>query len=279
MVLGGIGWAVGQGIKTLLDCTITENAGGCPGLTGGKRDINPGRKDPKQRRTTQVSEPGPSTASQDPLLVLQNGSSLSAHEVANLLRTNASLAGNFSATSSQADLASPQTSGFYDPYQFGRNTFSTKKRHVVDFILSLSRGEETDSVTLGGVEVKSTATRKLQHKKLTAPQYMEGALLILRAMVIEHGINLGNSMDFVNYLIQVVVFAQSFIWTNALSYDKDYRQEQHELSFIWGIGSPVLMTSLRPPHPLMSGRNLLPTKPHSHVILNLELLCQKLNVE
>ena len=145
--------------------------------------------------------------------------------------------------SSQVDLASPQTSGFYDPYQFGRDTFSTKKRHVVDFISSLCRTEETASVTLGGVEFKSTATRKLQHEKLTAPQYMEGALRILRAMVIEDGINLEYSMDYVNYLIQVAVFAQSFNWTNVLSYDKDYRQEQHELGFKWGRGSPVLMTS------------------------------------
>ena len=36
-------------------------------LTRGKQDINRGRKDPTQHRTTQVSEPGPSTASQDPL--------------------------------------------------------------------------------------------------------------------------------------------------------------------------------------------------------------------
>ena len=161
------------------------------------------------------------------------------------MRANPSMASSFNVDgiTMQTGSTTGEALVAYDPYQFGRDRFSTKKRMVVDHISSLARSEETAVVSLGGVEFQSTTARKLQHEKLTMAQYQEGALRILRAMVLEDGIAQEQVMDYINYMIQVAVFAQGYPWINVLSYDKVYREEQYDLGFRWGTASPFLMTS------------------------------------
>ena len=62
-------------------------------------------------------------------------------------------------------------------------------------------------------------------------------------MVLQNGANLDQVMDYLNYLLQVAVFAQSFALPNVLGYDKVYRKEQARLGFRWGTSSLFLMTS------------------------------------
>lgn len=173
--------------------------------------------------------------------ILEQGGSLSATQVLELLQ-------NSSATATLTPRISTRISEdngerFLDPFQFGKGNFIAKNRPVTDYVSNLTRGEQPTTVNIGGVEFASSAVRKIAHDKLTVAQYMEGAIRITRDMVLEDGANLDQIMDYLNYLIQVAVFAQSFAWPNVLGYDKVYRKEQASLGFRWGTSSPFLMTS------------------------------------
>lgn len=244
-----------------------------------------------------TAQPGPSHRRDDagddapveednPVAKLKNGEALSAAEVAAILRTNPAVASSFNtdAGGQVPPRASPgELLCAFDPYQFGRDRFSTKKRQVADFVSSLAKSEETAVVSLGGVEFHSTATKRLQHDRLSVAQYMEGALRILRAMVLEDGIPQEQTMDYINYVIQVAVFAQAYPWMNVLAYDKVYRQEQHDLGFRWGTASPFLMTSRlqKPLNPAMDTRrrssssNPRPAQPKDPK--SGTIICQKFN--
>ena len=180
----------------------------------------------------------------DPKEVLEAGGSLSATTLMDLLKDHPVLAAGNKATTQQGET-------FLDPFQFGKGSFGAKIRSVPDYVSSLTRGEQPTTVTIGGVEFSSNMTRKVPHEKLTMAQFMEGAIRITRDFVLEDGANLDQVMDYLNYLIQVAVFAQSFPWINVLAYDKIYRKEQAGLGFRWGTASPFLMTShLQKPTPL-----------------------------
>lgn len=186
---------------------------------------------------------------EDPKTVLEAGGSLSAAALLDLLKDHPTLAGAKS-------LPDPQARGetFMDPFQFGKGLCASKCRAVPEYVSNLTRGEQPTTVTIGGVEFASNMSRKVPHEKLTMAQFMEGALRITRDLVLEDGANLDQVMDYLNYLIQVAVFAQSFPWVNVLSYDKIYRKEQASLGFRWGTASPFLMTShLQKPTPQGDG--------------------------
>ena len=193
---------------------------------------------------------------QDLLKVLDKGGALNATQVLDLLRNNPSVAANFKPSSAAIPAMDLQDQGepFLDPFQLGRSKFASKKRSVPEFVSSLTRGEENTTLSLGGVEFTTTANKKVSHEKLTMAQYMEGALRIVRAMVIEDGASLEQVMDYINYIIQVSVFGQTFAWSNVMQYDKVYRNEQAALGFRWGTASAFLMTShLQKPQPTASG--------------------------
>jgi hypothetical protein len=117
------------------------------------------------------------------------------------------------------------------------------KRQVTEYITNVNKKEEDSTVMIGGVEFSMNKDKRVPHDKVCMQQYMEGSLRILRAMMLEEGMQLPQVLDYVNYLIQVSIFAQTFPWRNVLSYDKLYREEQATLGFRWGKGSSFLMTS------------------------------------
>ena len=174
--------------------------------------------------------------------ILQGGS-VSADQALELLRSNPAVA---SLLNPPAALTTPDHSGgnYLDPYQFGCDRFATKKRAVPDFVCNLNRRDNNATVSFGGVEFVTTGNKKIPQERLTPGQYMEGSLRILRAMVTEDAAQLDTVMDYINYLIQINVFAQSFQWTNIMNYDRIYREEQFANGFRWGSGSAFLMTSL-----------------------------------
>jgi len=99
--------------------------------------------------------------------------------------------------------------------------------------------------------------KKYSHDKLSMAQYMEGAMRILHARMTEDGIGIETAADYVNYIIQVGVFAQSFQWQSVLHYDNVYQNKQQALGFKWGTGSAFLMTShlQKPVIPAADGGN------------------------
>ena len=210
------------------------------------------KEDPMEQ-TTQAA-PQAQTAPQaqgDPSKVLEAGGSLSAATLLDLLKDHPTLSG-----ARNLPAAQPQGETFLDPFQFGKGLFTWKLRAVPDYVSSLTRGEQPTTVTIGGVEFSSNMNRKVPHEKLTMAQFMEGALRITRDFVLEEGASLDQVMDYLNYLIQVAVFAQSFPWANVLNYDKIYRKEQANLGFRWGTASPFLMTShLQKPTTQVDGSN------------------------
>lgn len=190
----------------------------------------------------------------DPKAILDAGGSLSPAQVLDILKENPTVASSFAPSRTTATCPDVTGESFLDPFQFGKGGFCSKNRAVPDYVSSLTRGEQPTTVTIGGVEFASNAPRRVPHEKLTMAQFMEGAIRITRDLVLEDGANLEQVMDYLNYLIQVAVFAQSFPWVNVLGYDKVYRKEQASLGFRWGTASPFLMTSqLQKPAPPTEG--------------------------
>lgn len=216
-------------------------------LAEGVELLHPPTQTPAGSRTsnaaTEQGSRGPTAAEKGPpdaLTNLQKGESLTADQVLDLLKENAAVAGAFNMT----DQTSPSPgSAILDPFQFGKNKFGAKLRSVPDYVTSLTRGEQPTSFTLGGMDFISTTHRKLSHDKLSLAQYMEGALRITRDLVTEDGASLEHVMDYINHIIQVALFAQSFTWSSVLSYDRVYRKEQSNLGFRWGTPSSMLMAS------------------------------------
>ena len=98
-------------------------------------------------------------------------------------------------------------------------------------------------MNLGGIEFRSTAARKPQHDRLSMSQYMEGSLRLLRAIILGDGASTEHIMDYINYMVQVAVFSQTYAWHSVLAYDIEYRAQQQDLGFRWGTGSAFLMSS------------------------------------
>lgn len=216
-----------------------------------------GRRDPAARRTTTPAA-NATEETDDPISKLTKGGTLSAQEVAKLLQSNSTLANAFIATAptAQPEATPGELITFSDPYQFGCDQFASKKRQVVDFVSCLSRGEESTVVNLGGIEFRSTAARKPQHDRLSVPQYMEGSLRLLRAIILEDGASTEHIMDYINYMVQIAVFAQTYAWPSVLAYDIEYRAQQQDLGFRWGTGSAFLMSSrLQKSAPITAKKN------------------------
>ena len=215
---------------------------------------NPRNRDTSPRagtsRDNQDSTDSPQGANpQDVATSLLQGKGLLADQVLELLRSNPAVA---SILTPPAALTAIENRGesYLDPYQFGCDRYATKKRNVPDFVSNINKQDNNSTLTLGGVEFVSSATKKTPHDRLSNPQFMEGALRILRALITEDGVATDVVVDHINYLIQISIFAQSFPWTNVLQYDKVYREEQSLHGFRWGTSSPFLMsTHLQRPLP------------------------------
>ena len=134
-----------------------------------------------------------------------------------------------------------------DPYCLGKGPFANKYREVGSHVTSLpTTEEEGTAVTVGGISFTMASERKVKRDKLKMAQYIEGALTILRAMITEDHMPMHRILDYVNYLIQVSRFAQTFAWPAVLNFDAIYRKQQSELGFRWGTSSATLMqTQLR----------------------------------
>ena len=138
-----------------------------------------------------------------------------------------------------------------DPISFGIY-IGKKRRQVTDYITNMyavDPAHDGDStVSIGGVEFSVTKGRKMQQDKVRVPHYMEGALRILREMILEDNMPTQQIVNHVNYLIQIACFAQTVPWKRVLNYDAVYRREQHQHGFAWGTGSAFLMQSQLSPH-------------------------------
>ena len=98
-------------------------------------------------------------------------------------------------------------------------------------------------MSIGGVEFAVSRGKKLHMDKVRVPHYMEGALRMLREMVVDEQLPSDQIVHHLNYLIQIACFAQTKGWRKVLNYDTIYRREQHQHGFAWGSGSSFLMTS------------------------------------
>ena len=131
-----------------------------------------------------------------------------------------------------------------DPYGFGAGHYSSKLRDVGKFISFHQAGNSEDNaqyVTIAGVKLSTTENSRIPLNKIGPQHYMEGALAILREMIIADNIPLPCVLDHLNYLIQIARFGQVYPWLSVLRYDAVYRKQQHEVGFRWGCASPTLM--------------------------------------
>jgi len=164
-----------------------------------------------------------------------------------------------------------------DPYGFGKGSFANKHRDVGNYVSSLpTMKEEGAAITVGGISFTMAPDKRVKQDKLKMAQYSEGSLTILRAMIIDDHMPTQRILDYVNYLIQISRFAQTFAWPAVLNFDAIYRKQQSELGFRWGTSSPTLMqTQLRTdPQPGPKAHQHIPNVKDPH---NGRTICQKWN--
>ena len=135
-----------------------------------------------------------------------------------------------------------------DPFGFGTGPYRGRKfRKVNEYITNMYAVDPSydaeETMNIGGVEFAVSKGKKLPMDKVKLSHYMEGALRVLREMVVEEQLPQDQVVHHLNYLIQVACFAQSKPWQQVLGYDTIYRREQHQHGFAWGTGSSFLMTS------------------------------------
>ena len=139
-----------------------------------------------------------------------------------------------------------------DPFGFGSGPYKGKKlRKLRDYITNLAFMDPSydgdDTMTIGGVTFDVSKNKKLPMDKVKMCHYMEGALRILREMIVEDNISATQIVHHINYLIQIACFMQTKVWKRVLNYDTIYRREQHQHGFAWGTGSAVLTNQLQEP--------------------------------
>lgn len=136
-----------------------------------------------------------------------------------------------------------------DPFGLGTGSHKGEKyRKLSNYVTHQFAQDpfpEEETLEIGGVMFKR-GDKKVAPKNIGISQYMEGALRILREMVVEEGISIPQILNHINYLIQISCFAQSKTWASVLSYDTIYRREQHAHGFSWGQQSAFLMATLMP---------------------------------
>jgi hypothetical protein len=134
-----------------------------------------------------------------------------------------------------------------DPFCFGTGPFAAKKlRTITDYIthtFASTHTDQTRTVVLNGVEVEVARPPKLDTNKIGVAHYMEGALRIIREMILEDSLPLQQVVNHLNYLIQVSCLAQSNSWQRVLAYDTTYRREQFAHGFPWGTTSAFLLNA------------------------------------
>ncbi len=125
-------------------------------------------------------------------------------------------------TSAQQSCDSGKPS-LFDPLAFTLENSSTREgskfRDIRDFVTVLTKDDTTGSmgvkrdqfgtVKMGHIEI-SLRENKVPLEKLNLAQYMEGSLRILRSMVVDDNITMGQAMEYVNYLIKFSMLAQEF---------------------------------------------------------------------
>ncbi len=74
-----------------------------------------------------------------------------------------------------------------------------KFRAVGSFVTSLpTTEEEGTAVTVGNINFTVASDRRVRHDKLRMAKYNEGALTILRAMIVEEQMPMQRVLDYVN---------------------------------------------------------------------------------
>jgi hypothetical protein len=166
---------------------------------------------------------------------------------ADLLAMWSSLAG-INGTPETSATAQP---GPADPFGFGPGVHKGKKLHkITDYITNMlamdPSYEEDPQVEIGGVKFCVSGGKRIAHDKVRVEHYMEGALRVLRQLIMEEDMNKTGIVNHINYLIQIACYAQSKRWISVMSYDTIYRREQHQHGFTWGSQSPFLISTLVP---------------------------------
>ena len=133
-----------------------------------------------------------------------------------------------------------------DPFCFGTGPFAAKKLRMIDNHITHAFAEDSvqkSSVKIGGVEVEVARPTKIANNKIHLAHYMEGALRILREMILDDALTPQQTLNHVNYLIQVSCLAQTNQWQRVLNYDTTYRREQFEHGFAWGSTRAFLLNA------------------------------------
>ena len=81
-----------------------------------------------------------------------------------------------------------------------------------------------NTIVVGGVEVEIAKGKSGTNEKIHIAHYMVGALRILRGMILDEALASQQTLNHVNYLIQVACLAQSNQWQRVLNYDTIYRR-------------------------------------------------------
>ena len=121
-----------------------------------------------------------------------------------------------------------------DPSGLGTGPHTGERlRYIPDYVLyhqSLQPAtDDADTIDIGGVAFRKAkpGAKKLPNNQVGIEHYMEGAMRILRELVIEDNISRNQIVNHINYLIQIACFAQTKRWSSVVAYDSIYRREQH----------------------------------------------------
>ena len=74
-------------------------------------------------------------------------------------------------------------------------------REIRDYVTTVSKDSGSDdSVMIGGVEFSLAKEKRVPAEKIKMPQYMEGAMRILREMIVEEGMGSNQIVAHISYL-------------------------------------------------------------------------------
>ena len=135
-----------------------------------------------------------------------------------------------------------------DPFGFGTGPYSSSKcRQVAEYVTHMynidSDLDQESTVNIGGLEFSLAKGKKVAQDKIRYQLFMEGSLRILRELIVEESLNTTQTVNHINYLIQIACLAQTNPWKKVKDYDVIYRREQQKHGFAWGKSSPFLLQS------------------------------------
>jgi hypothetical protein len=144
----------------------------------------------------------------------------------------------------------------FDPFTKGDHSSGTSYRDIRDYISLVPKHTPSDNAA----EVFSVGSHEfcLKDKRptlesISVAQYMEASLKILREMAIKEKLSVSDMLDYINYVIKIATFSQSFQWASVLKYDLEYRKTQAELNFRWGADNAYLMQVILKTRPPVQG--------------------------